>query len=79
MWRYTFSPPCAFVACRRGNFTFFGPFTKVRKASVAFVISVCPSIRPSVRMGQRGSHRADFREICYLCIFRKFVNEIEVY
>jgi hypothetical protein len=35
-------------------------FPKSRKATVSFVMSVCPSIRTFIRMYQLGSHRADF-------------------
>jgi hypothetical protein len=38
---------------------FLGSFTKLREATVSFVISV----RPFVRMEQLGSHWRDFREI----------------
>jgi len=46
---------------------FSGTFAKFRKATVIFVISVCPSVHqsfhPSVRMEQLGSHWTDFNEI----------------
>ena len=38
----------------------------------------CPSVRPSIRMGQLGSHWTDFHEILYLSIFRKSVEKIQV-
>ena len=42
---------------------------KLRKATVNFVMSVCPSVRPPARMEQLGSHWTDFHEISYLSIF----------
>jgi len=36
------------------------------------------SVRPSVLMEQLGSHWADFREILYWKIFRKFVENFQV-
>jgi len=44
---------------------FLGTFAKLQKASISFVMSVCPS----VRMEQLGSHWKDFHEILYLSIF----------
>jgi hypothetical protein len=46
---------------------FLGPFAKLRKANISLVmpvcLCVCPSVYPSVRMEQLGSHWTDFREI----------------
>jgi hypothetical protein len=55
-----------------------GAFAKLRKVTISFVVSVCPSARPSARMDQLGSYWKDFYEIWYLSIFRKAVKEIEV-
>ena len=52
------------------NGHFLGAFTKLRKATISFVMSV--------RMEQLGSHWADFHEIWYLRIFRKSVAKIQV-
>ena len=49
----------------------FRLFRKI--ASISFVMSV----RPSVRMAQLGFHWKDFHEICYLSVFRKFVQKIQ--
>jgi hypothetical protein len=38
----------------------------------------CLSVRLYARMEQLGSHWTDFSEICYLSIFRKSVEEIQV-
>ena len=47
-----------------------GVFTKLRKASISFLMSVSPSFRP-FHMEQLGSHWTDFNEIWYLIVFRK--------
>jgi len=39
--------------------TVLGPFSKLRKATISFVMSFCPS----VRMEQLGSNWTDFHEI----------------
>jgi len=41
---------------------FLGALAKLRKATVSFVISVCPSVRTSDCMEQLGSHRMDFHK-----------------
>jgi len=51
-----------------------GAFARLRKATINFVMPV----RPSVRMGQLGSHWMDFREIWYLIVFRNKVEKIQV-
>jgi hypothetical protein len=48
---------------RRENSWFLGTLAKLRTLTTIFVMSVCPSVRPSVRMEQLGFHWADFREI----------------
>ena len=35
---------------------FLGEFAKSRKATISFVMSVCPSVRPSARIQQLGYH-----------------------
>jgi len=42
---------------------FFGAFSKLRKATVSFVVSVCLSVCLSIRMEQLGPHWTGFREI----------------
>jgi hypothetical protein len=42
---------------------FVGALAKVQKETISSVIPACLSIRPSVRMGQLGSHWTDFHEI----------------
>jgi hypothetical protein len=50
-------------------------FTKLRKATISFVLSVCLS----VHMEQLGSHWSDFHEILYLSIFlKKYGEKIQV-
>jgi hypothetical protein len=45
------------------NTTILGAFTKLRKATVGFVISVSPSLFLFVGMEQLGSHGTDVHEI----------------
>jgi len=42
-------------------------------------MSALPSVRPSVRMEQLGSHCTDFHEIGYLSNFRKSVDKIKFF
>jgi len=42
---------------------FLGLLAKLRKATVNFVMSVSPSVRPFVHTGQLGSYQKDFHEI----------------
>ena len=54
---------------------FLGTFAKLRKATLSFVISACPSVRPH----GTSRHPLDwFHEIWYLNLFRKFVEKFEV-
>jgi hypothetical protein len=53
---------------------FLGTFTKLWKATISFVMSVCLSIH----MEQLSSHWTDIHEICYLRIFWKSVKKIPV-
>ena len=46
--------------------SFLGAFTKLREATVSFVMCV--------RMEQLGSHRTDFSDISCLRIFRKYAE-----
>jgi hypothetical protein len=45
-----------------GTALILGAFARLRKATVSFVMSVCLSLRPSVRMQQLGFHWTDFDE-----------------
>jgi hypothetical protein len=56
----------------------FNSLLKLLKAAVSFVMSVCPSVHPPVRMEQLYSHWTSFREIWYFSIFRKSVEKIQV-
>jgi len=42
---------------------FLGMFAKLQIATIGFVVSVHPSVRPSVRMERLGSHWTDCHEI----------------
>jgi len=62
------------------NRLFLGVFEKLRKATVSFLMSVCPSVRPSFRPPNRPHGTTlllwtDFLEIWYLSIFRKSVEK----
>jgi hypothetical protein len=57
---------------------FLGAFTKLRKATVSFVVSIGPSVLPSVCMQQLGFHWTDFHQILYLGIFLKYVIQFQV-
>ena len=54
------------------RYDILGAFVKLRKATISFVMSVCPS----VRVEQLGSHWTEFHEIIYLSIFWKSAEEI---
>ena len=57
---------------------YLGVFTKLRKSTISFAMSVCPSVRLSVCLKQLGSHWRNFHEIWYLGNFRKSVEKIQV-
>ena len=58
----------------RTHTIFLEAFEKLRKATISFATSV----RPSVSMEQLDFTWADFNEIRYLSILRKFVENIQV-
>jgi len=55
----------------RMDFSLLGAFAKLRKATISFVLSVCPS----VHMEQLGSYWADFHEISMFEYFSKICPE----
>jgi len=59
----------------RSQVTTFGIFKKLQKATLNFVLSVCPS----VHMEQLRSQWMDFHKIWYLSIFWKSVMKIQVW
>ena len=68
--------PATFVHLRLKNWRltwslFLGAFTKLRKATISFIMSV----HSSVRMEQLGSHCTDFDETWYLSFFSKICAE----
>ena len=71
-----YMPPyvSSFISHLRADTVVLGAFTKLRKR----LIASCLSVRPSVRMEQLVSHRTDFYEICYLGIFRKTAEKVQV-
>ena len=49
---------------KKEKFTYIlGAFAKLRKATISFVMSVCPPASPSVRIEQLRSHWTDFNAI----------------
>ena len=52
-----------------------GTFAKLWKATISFIMSVCPSIH----MEQLGPHYTNIHEIWYLRVFQKFVEKIQVW
>ena len=56
----------------------FRPFRKKRNAIISFIMPVCLSVRPSVCLGQLGSHRTRFPEIQFFMIFSEFVKKTQV-
>ena len=56
----------------------FRSVRKIAKPTISFVMSVCPSVRLSVRMEELCSHWTDLHEILYLSVFRKYVQKIHV-
>jgi len=66
---YAMGMPCAYYKERTA---FLVAFAKLRKATVSFVMSVCPSA------WNIGSHRADFHEMRYWSIFLKSVKKLQV-
>ena len=74
--KYTSTLHCGTVCCfYLVNFLFFFYFEKLRKSIISFIMYVCPSVHPSVRVEQLGSHWKDFREFVYLSIIRKICRE----
>jgi hypothetical protein len=58
---------------------FIGAFAKLPRATTSFIMSVLPSVRPSVRMEQLGSHWTDFHEIWYLNSFENLSRKVKFY
>ena len=51
-------------------------FAKLQKATVSFVVSLCPSVCPFVQTEQLCSYRTDFHET--EVFFKKSVEKIQV-
>jgi hypothetical protein len=75
---YVLSGYVCLLYCKVHFVTILGAFAKLRKATISCFMSACQSVRPSVRIEQRGSHWTDFYEITYLIIFRKPVGNLKV-
>ena len=85
---YTYFSTCRCIIMSNANLLFqrtplmptvLSAFGKLRLVTTCFVMPVCASVRPSVRMVELGSHRTDFRGISYMSIFWKFVEKIQVW
>jgi hypothetical protein len=57
---------------------FSRPFAKLRKWFISFVMSVCTSVRPSIRVQNLCSHLAHSHEIWQGSIFGKDVEKFQV-
>ena len=57
---------------------FLGAVAKFRRATISFLASACPSVRPPARMEQLGSHWTDSHDILYLSISRTPDEKIQV-
>jgi hypothetical protein len=53
-------PNVQLLLCRDTSIS--GAFLKLQKATIIFVVSVCPSVSPYIRMEQVGSHLTVFHE-----------------
>ena len=72
---------CPYKTAGKGTVLYIlilGAFAKLRKATISFVMFVCPSVCQSIRIEQLGSYCTGFHEIWYLSIFRKSVEKIRV-
>jgi len=58
--------------------TTLGEFAKLRIATISFVVSVHPFVRPSVRTEQLDSQWTDFHKFLFEDFFRKSVKKIQV-
>ena len=56
------------------DISFLGASSNLRKATISFAMSVCPSLRRE----QLGSHWTDFHKILHLKTFRKSAEKIQV-
>jgi hypothetical protein len=58
-----FSEQSFFAVADKLFLSLLGAFAKLPKVIISFAMSVCPPVRPSVRMQKLGSHWSDFHEI----------------
>ena len=58
-------------------YSVFGCVRKIAKTSSSFVLSVCKSVRPSVRMELLSSGLTDFYAIEYLSSFRNLLRKLK--
>ena len=73
---------CTYFHTSCTPFSFFIPFlgvlAELRKTTIGSVLSVSPSVLPSVRMKQLGSHWTDSDEIWYFSCFRNSVEKMQI-
>jgi len=55
--------PPAPLGTRPVHVQLLGAFAELRKATMSFMMSVCPSVHPPAHMEKLGSHRTNFREL----------------
>jgi hypothetical protein len=78
-YRYDSSSPLCLRGVHMVNFTSEFLWAHEQNREKRLLASSCPSVRPSVRMEQLGSHWTDFNDILRLNIFfRKYIDNIEV-
>jgi len=57
---------------------FLGALATLRKPTISFAMSVCPSVSLFIQMEELSSVWTDFNEILYLSIFRKYFSKIQL-
>ena len=77
LFAYHFIVP-SFCYLLQLRFWFLGAFEKLRKETLSFVVSVCSSVRLSVRMKQLQSHWTDSDKTWYLPFCRKYGQQLQV-
>ena len=72
---YVFGAKCWIL---RPSCRFLGAFVELWKATISFVMSVCPSVLLSFSMEQLGSHWTDFNKTWYFSFFWNSIYKIQV-
>ena len=81
----TFCPRCVFFYASKNRQRLFpcttltdwvlGAFANLLKTTFSFILSLCLSVRPSVRMEQLGFHWTEFDETSYFSVLRKSIEK----